>query len=192
MGVGESFVYSRNACIFTVNDFRRSRTLLVLAKAGFKIRYKIKFQKSHPMIGGPSMSFRCCASVVLALVVSACASSPDTPLGGEFETSAAASQGNSRLIVRAQFEQLAGQSAWWAVETLNPRRLQARTVSVNYGPSYARVVVDGTVRGELAELYRMNTDNIETMRYLSASDATTRYGTGYLGGVIEVTMRRGR
>ena len=144
------------------------------------------------MIGGPSMSFRCCASVVLALVVSACASSPDTPLGGEFETSAAASQGNSRLIVRAQFEQLAGQSAWWAVETLNPRWLQARTVSVNYGPSYARVVVDGTVRGELAELYRMNTDNIETMRYLSASDATTRYGTGYLGGVIEVTMRRGR
>ena len=131
--------------------------------------------KSHPMIGGPSMSFRRCASVVLALVVSACASSPGTPLGEEFETSAAASRGTSRLIVRAQLEQLAGESASWAVETLNPRWLQARTVSVNYGPSYARVVVDGTVRGELAELYRMSTNNIETMRYLSASDATTRW-----------------
>jgi len=38
----------------------------------------------------------------------------------------------------------------------------------------------------------MSTDDIETMRYLSASDATIRYGTGYIGGVIEVTMRRGR
>ena len=138
------------------------------------------------------MSFRRCASVVLALVVSACASSQDTPFGGEFATSAAASQGNSRLIVRAQLERLAGQSAWRAVETLNPRWLRSRSVSVNYGPSYARVVVDGTVRRVLTDLYRMSTNNIETMRYLSATDATTKYGTGYAGGVIEVTMRRGR
>ncbi len=138
------------------------------------------------------MSFRRCASVVLALVVSACASSQDTPFGGEFATSAAASQGNSRLIVRAQLQRLAGQSAWEAVETLNPRWLRSRSVSVNYGPSYARVVVNGTVRRVLADLYRMSTDNIETMRYLSATDATTKYGTGYAGGVIEVTLRRGR
>ena len=144
------------------------------------------------MIGGPSMSFRRCAYVVLALVVSACASSPDTPFGGEFETSAAASRGNSRLIVRAQLEPLVGRSAYEAVETLNPRWLQPRGGSPQYGPSYARVVVDGTVRRELADLYRMSTNNIETMRYLSASDATTRYGTGYIGGVIEVTTRRGR
>ena len=144
------------------------------------------------MIGGPSMSFCRCAYVVLALVVSACASSPDTPFGGEFETSAAASRGNSRLIVRAQLEPLVGRSAYEAVETLNPRWLQPRGGSPRYGPSYARVVVDGTVRRELADLYRMSTNNIETMRYLSASDATTRYGTGYIGGVIEVTMRKGR
>ncbi len=144
------------------------------------------------MIGGPSMSFRRCAYVVLALVVSACASSPDTPFGGEFETSAAASQGNSRLIVRAQLERLAGQSAWRAVETLNPRWLRSRSVSVNYGPSYARVVVDGTARGELRELRRLFSDNIETLRYLSAPDATTKYGTGYPGGVIEVSTIRGR
>ena len=138
------------------------------------------------------MSFRRCAWVVLALVVSACASSQDTPFGGEFATSAAVSQGNSRLIVRAQLERFAGLSAWEAVETLNPRWLRSRSVSVNYGPSYARVVVDGTVRRVLADLYRISTVNIETMRYLSASDATTKYGTGYAGGVIEVTLRRGR
>ena len=138
------------------------------------------------------MSFRRCASVVLALVVSACASSQDTPFGGEFATSAAASQGNSRLIVRAQLEPLGGRSAYEAVETRNPRWLQPRGGTPASGPFYARVVVDGTVRGELADLYRISINDIETMRYLSASDATTRYGTGYIGGVIEVTTRRGR
>ncbi len=138
------------------------------------------------------MSFRRCAYVVLALVVSACASSPDTPFEGESETSAAASRGNSRLIVRAQLEPLVGRSAYEAVETLNPRWLQTRGSTPILGPSYARVVVDRTVRGELADLYRISTNDIETMRYLSASDATTRYGTGYPGGVIEVTTRRRR
>ena len=114
------------------------------------------------MIGGPSMSFRRCASVVLALVVSACASSPDTPFGREFETSAAASQGNSRLIVRAQLEPLGGWSAYEAVETLNPIWLQPRGGTPAYGPFFTRVVVDRTVRGELADLYRISTNEIET------------------------------
>ena len=48
------------------------------------------------------------------------------------------------------------------------------------------------VRETLAHLHRMSIDDIETMRYLSSSDATTKYGTGYVGGVIEVTTRRGR
>ncbi len=39
---------------------------------------------------------------------------------------------------------------------------------------------------------RVFPENIETLRYLSAPDATTKYGTGYIGGVIEVTTRRGR
>ena len=144
------------------------------------------------MIGGPSMSFRRCAYVVLALVVSACASSPDTPFGGEFETSAAATQGNSRLIVRAQLEPLVGWSAYEAVETLNPRWLQPRGRTPTYGPMYARVVVNRTARRELADLYQISTHDIEAMRYLSAPDATTRYGAGYIGGVIEVTTRTGR
>ncbi len=138
------------------------------------------------------MSFRRCASVVLALVVSACASSSDTPFGEEFATSAAASQGNSRLIVRAQLEPLVGWSAYEAVEILNRRWLQPRGGTPTSGPSYARVVVDRTFRGELADLYQISTNDIETMRYLSAPDATTRYGTSYPGGVIEVTTRRGR
>ena len=57
------------------------------------------------------------------------------------------------------------------------------------GPIYARVVVDGTPRGGLNELLRMSASEIESMRFLSAPEATIKYGTGYPGGAIEVTMR---
>ena len=146
--------------------------------------------RSHPMIGGPSMSFRRCTSVVLALVVSACASSPDTPLGGDVETAAAATRGNTNLIVRAELEEAAGQTAWQVVENLRGRWLQpVRIGNFSSGPAFARVVVDRATRGELQELRFMVVDDIETMRRLSPSEATTRYGTGYTGGVIEVTSR---
>ena len=136
------------------------------------------------------MSFCRCASVVLALVVSACVSS-STPGGEDSAAAARARGGNPRLIVRAQLDELPGYSAYEAVETLNRRWLQPqRGSSLVSGQSFARVMIDGNVRRELRDLARMSTDNIETMRYLSAPDATTRYGTGYPGGVIEVTTRR--
>ena len=128
---------------------------------------------------------------VLALVVSACASSPDTPVGEDFETAPEAMRGNSNLIVRAELEQLTGQSnAWEAVEVLRPLWLRrGRGGVLPSGPTYARVVIDVSRRGELDDLRSISTDNIESLRFLSAIDATTKYGTGYLGGVIEVTTR---
>ena len=150
-----------------------------------------------PCVRGPGPAllttlccFRGCTSVVLALVVSACASSPSTPFGGEVETAAAATRGNTNLIVRAELEEAAGQTAWQVVENLRGRWLQpVRIGSISSGPAFAGVVVDRATRGELQELRFMVVDDIETMRRLSPSEATTRYGTGYVGGVIEVTSR---
>jgi len=45
--------------------------------------------------------------------------------------------------------------------------------------------------GDLTTLDEMDIREIMEFRYLSASDATNRYGTGYPGGVILVTSRRG-
>ena len=138
------------------------------------------------------MSFRRCASLVLALTVSACASSGGTSSGVGGQTAARAARGNSTLIVRAELDELTGRSLWDSVETLRARWLRPqRGGSFAAGPSYARVVVDGTVRGELDELRRLSSENVETLRYLSAPAATIKYGTGYPGGVIEVSTRRG-
>ena len=139
------------------------------------------------------MSFHRFLSLVLALGISACASSADTSLGGGSETASRASGGNSRLIVRAQLDELGGRSAYEAVENFNRRWMQPQRGSSFGAPQqYARVVVDGSPRGELNELRQINSDDVESMRYLSGPDATTKYGTGYPGGVIEVTTRRGR
>ena len=136
------------------------------------------------------MSCHRCASLVLAVLASACSASANTPLGQEFETAAAATRGTVNLIVRAELEQAAGQTAWQAVENLRGRWLQpVRGRSFVSGPAYARVVVDQTTRGDLQQLRSMIVDDVETMRRLSPSEATTKYGTGYPGGVIEVTTR---
>jgi len=159
------------------------------------------------------MSYSRCASLVFALAVSACASSGGTSSGEAGETARdfvemlstlggtssgeagqTAGRGNAILIVRAELEEIGGRSLWDAVRLLRGRWLQPqRNSSFIAGPAYARVVVDGIVRGDLGELRGFDVDDIETMRYVSAPDATTKYGTGYLGGVIEVSTRgRGR
>ena len=139
------------------------------------------------------MSIRHCAGLVLALVLSACASSAGTSVGDGSQT-VAAETGNSRLIVRAQLAELPGETALRAIERYNRRWLRAQR-GASFSPSgepvlnYARVVVDGISRRELDDLRGISTESIENMRFLSAADATTKYGTGYMGGVIEVTTR---
>ena len=131
--------------------------------------------------------------LVLTSVLSACASTTDTPLAEGGETVTRADRGNSTLIVRAQLEELPGRTAMEAVENLNQRWLEVRRgASLRDGPQYASVIIDGIIRGGLDELWRWSADQIETMRYLTGPEATIRYGGGYSGGVIEVTTRAGR
>ena len=129
------------------------------------------------------MSSRRCACLVLAFVLSACASSTDTPFA-EGGGTATRVRGNSTSIVRAQLEELGGLSALEAVERFNRRWL-----SPARGGGYARVVIDGRDRRDLNVLRLLSSDGVESMRFLRSIDATTKYGTGFTGGVIEVTSR---
>ena len=138
------------------------------------------------------MSFRRCALLALALVVSGCSSSTATPFGAAGQAASPVARGGPNFVTRAELEEYRGESAFRALETLRRRW----TRSIRSGGSrrvFARVVVDGSQRRELDELRGMSVDSIEFMRYLTATDATTKYGRGYPGGVIEVTTRgRGR
>lgn len=140
------------------------------------------------------MSFRSYTLLVLALVVSACASSSGTSFGEGGQTATSPARGSANLIVRAELVEFQGRTVLVAVEDLRRRWLQPRRSPTfnNPGSFYARVVVDGIVRGELRELGVMSSENVQSMRYLSPADATTRYGTGFMGGVIEVTTLTAR
>ena len=130
------------------------------------------------------MSSRRCACLVLAFVLSACASSTDSPFAEGGGTATRAARGNSTLIVRAQLEELGGLSALDAVERFNRRWLSAAR-----GGGYARVVIDGRDRRDLSVLRLLSSDGVESMLFLRSIDATSKYGTGFTGGVIEVTSR---
>jgi hypothetical protein len=51
------------------------------------------------------------------------------------------------------------------------------------------VMLDGVRYGEIGSLRMINLNLVIRMRYLSATDATTLYGTGYVGGAIQVFTR---
>jgi hypothetical protein len=87
-----------------------------------------------------------------------------------------------------------GVSAYEAIERLRPVWLRDRGVN---SPSAAymddtlpRVHVD-TTPYDLEALRSFRTSDIQTIAFMDGRDATTRYGTGYVNGLILVTTRTG-
>ena len=74
-----------------------------------------------------------------------------------------------------------------AVERLRPQWLRARG-RVGSAP---RVIWDNQPY-QLDILRNMQPQDIDTLRFISAADATTRWGLGYPSGAIEVVSRRRR
>lgn len=99
---------------------------------------------------------------------------------------------NRNLINREQLEALPSITARDAVERLHRDWLRGRAGSVQTvsGRVYPVVFVNSRPFGELPVLRQFGTEEIEEIRFLSASDATTRFGTGYPGGIINLILRR--
>lgn len=80
------------------------------------------------------------------------------------------------------------EDALTAVRRLRPRWLQARGSSAS-GQNLPIVFLDGARMGTPESLSNISVADIEQLDYLSPSDATTRYGTNFPGGAIEVRSR---
>jgi hypothetical protein len=117
------------------------------------------------------------ALVVGALTLGACASAGR---GGDDET-----RGTQNHIVRAELANLDQLSAYQAIQRLRPRWLRTR---LGRAPV---PIIDGAPRRDLRDLQTIRATEVEEMRFMSAADATTRYGTGYDGGAILVTTLKG-
>ena len=94
-------------------------------------------------------------------------------------------------ITRPELEQVLSETAYEAVEQLRPSWLFYRRTPtlVNANPEPA-VYIDQAKLLSLEDLRTIPAQDVELIRFLSARDATTVYGTGHMWGAIVVVSRR--
>jgi hypothetical protein len=82
-------------------------------------------------------------------------------------------------------------NAYEVVQRLRPGWLRTRgRISIQYPTAQNPVVYVDNIRfGSPNSLRQVSVDAIEEIRYMGASEATTRFGTGHAGGVILVRTR---
>lgn len=80
-----------------------------------------------------------------------------------------------------------GQSLFDAIKFLRPQFLTPRGSGASMEPV---VYVDNIRRGGVSTLNELFVSQVSEIRYLSSSEATTRYGTGHFGGAILVKTGR--
>lgn len=93
-------------------------------------------------------------------------------------------RGPPNVITREQISALPDLTAYEVIERLRPRWFRSQTANFS-GPIPPVVYVDDR-RGSLAGI---RSTYIERIEHLNSRDATTRYGTGHMGGVIRVVTR---
>ncbi len=108
---------------------------------------------------------------VTAFAAQTCASVGQVPAGSR----------NTGDLTPVDFEGITERDAMGAISLLRPQWLRARNGS-------ATVVVNGqrSSRNQLAEI---PIGSIARVTYMTPSDATTRFGTGFFSGAIVVTLR---
>lgn len=119
------------------------------------------------------------AFAALALTLAGCA-------GGGGGTAAGARRGSSTRIVADDLSSVAEMDLFGAISRLRPTWLRPQSRG-----TLPVIVVDGTPQaGGVDALRTMRAADVDEVQYMSASDATTRYGTGYTAGAIIITTRR--
>lgn len=118
----------------------------------------------------------------LALFTSGCASAGASADGEERRST------NRDIISRAELTEIAATNAYDAILRLRPSWFRTRGQTGTQGRGI-QVYIDGVNAGDLERLRVMSIDRIREMRRISASDATTRWGTGHSSGAIEVITR---
>jgi hypothetical protein len=106
----------------------------------------------------------------------------------------------NNVITAEEIAKSGADNAYDLVKTLRPQWLRARGISTGMpDPSGGgvsdpgggiMVYVDGVRVGGVDQLENFGAERIQEMRYLNATDATTKYGTGHTQGAIEVITKR--
>lgn len=126
-------------------------------------------------------SFPVAALVVGLLASPGCASS-----GTSRGTS-----GSSNALTAEQLMETGEDNLLDAIRRLRPQWLRVRGPSRSpaLGPVEVAVFVDDVRSGGASALSRIQIESVASVEFISATDATTRYGLNVAGGVISVRRR---
>lgn len=100
-------------------------------------------------------------------------------------------RGATDFIAAAEMEPWAGQDLYVVIQRLRPKWFQTPKAANMQGPLPVSIIIDGLRQGGSVEILRsFRTSDAQDVRFLSASDATTLYGTGAMSGAIVITTKR--
>jgi hypothetical protein len=122
--------------------------------------------------------------LLLLFALIGCAS---TPAGDEARPRRQADLISSEEIQGARFN-----NAYDLVQALRPNWIRGRGAQSINDPTAGVPVVymDGSRLGAPDQLRQISPTDIESIRFLNATEAQARYGLGHTGGAIVIAMRR--
>ena len=140
---------------------------------------------SRPYISGGRLA----AALVFLLGIVVGTTACGTP--GQVGAAPGAGESSSGNITRDEIASLAEGDAFEIVQQLRSLWLRPRIVgTVGGGAVYPEIFRDDLRYGPFRSLRDFRSSEIERIELIGALDATTRYGTGYMGGIIRVVLRR--
>ena len=134
--------------------------------------------------------------LMAALVVAVCSGCSSSGSSSKPAGSPRAPSRQQDVITEAEIADRAGEAsnALQIVQKLRPQMLRSRgrfsPADSSEAGALPRVVVDGVAYGPIDNLVNLNAMSVKEIRYLNATEATTRFGTGYVGGVVLVTTKK--
>ena len=122
-------------------------------------------------------------------VLAACA--PASGTGSNPTGATPSEQRSGNLITQAEIEKSGATTALQAVRLLRPQMLRSMGAASATPGSDPGVVVyaNGMKLGGIETLDGIGAPDVKSIQYLSASDATQRFGTGHPHGAILVTRK---
>ncbi|MEA2760787.1 MAG: hypothetical protein QOD47_71 [Gemmatimonadaceae bacterium] len=127
------------------------------------------------------------AQLILVSVTAAIVGCTSPKIGGHSEDS------RSQLITQEEIEASRAPTAYDAVQKLRANFLTYRgetSFDKTKSQPYPTVYVDGQEYGTVTMLRNIPASQVSTIRLYRAWEATTKFGTGNMSGVIAVTTRQ--
>lgn len=100
---------------------------------------------------------------------------------------------DSQLITEEEIEASRTATAYDVIQKLRANFLSYRgetSFKTSNSQPYPAVYVDGQEFGPISSLRSIPSSQVASIRLYRAWEATTKFGTGHMGGVIEVTTRQ--